>query len=130
MTNRIIRFPQPALARGTDRAGLAEYLLQNVLNIPEALSSVAACELSLWLSPKLQALMGEKQEGASITLSQGQWETLCDWARPKQPVPWDLAHVVALVMKALLSAESVEDPLPPALSTPALETALKTTAAA
>ncbi len=110
MSDRLIKFFTPMVIPGSvTPVGLAEFLLQNALNCPDAFSSSEGCDLVQLLHGKLNALKGNAQEGQSIRLSQGQWEMLRAWASPKTPVQWELSAVVSQCMRALHNAEQATE---------------------
>ena len=110
MNDRLIKFFDPISVPGSaEPVGLAEFLLQNALNSTDAFASAEACDLVTLLFAKISAMQGMKQKDQTITLSQGQWEMLRDWSRPKVPVKWELSHAVSLCMKALHNAEQITE---------------------
>lgn len=118
MQDRLLKFPEPLIrdvpsadGKTTVRAylGLAEYLLQNVLNAPAALASVALLEFTMWLAPQLLKLTGAAQLGRQIVLTHKQWEMLCKLSERQESCSFELVPTVAGCLLAVQNAPVVPE---------------------
>lgn len=93
---------------GVQLFGLAEYLLDN------ALTRVAAfhrdnVSTTMHVCAAIHEWRGSAQTGKTLTISEGQWETLCRLATPELPTLPNFVHAAAKALQALYSARQLPD---------------------
>ncbi len=111
MNTRRIIFPARCLPTegGKALAGLVEWLVMS-LGAKGILDTQEGCELVQAVLPRLLDLVGEKQDGQSLDVTEAQWEQLRVFARPSSGLAPDTAIPLSACLIALYTALVVKEP--------------------